>query len=64
MNTICSHTFTNTVTGLNMVVYTKGQQSAFSALYSSLKAQHMPIESDWRLVGIQSHKMYDRRTQA
>jgi hypothetical protein len=58
--TIEAHTFLNTVTGLEMTVYTEGNESAFVAIVHELKAHNMPVEYVWKLQGSRSRRLVGR----
>lgn len=60
IKTIEAHTFLNTVTGLEMTVYTEGNESAFVAIVHELKAHNMPVEYVWKLQGSRSRKISGR----
>lgn len=60
MKTLEAHTFLNTVTGLEMTVYTEGNESAFVAIVHELKAHNMPVEYVWKLQGSRSRRLVGR----
>lgn len=54
---IYSTTFIQDSTKAEITVWTQPGQSAFSALYNTLRQQGWPIKADWRLVPTQSRRL-------